>query len=254
MKTRVLGVALLAAAAFAVTGCGVTGTGTPSTPVSSQAPVKAAAKDAFTAAVKKTNSTTSKQELSMQGVATMSATGANDPTAQKLSMEMDMTVPGAGTLKMSCVSLGGDVYFKMTGVPGMPQQWMKVKADQIKAGSSLDLKSASDPSRTLDSVVTIEWDGDNAFKGTIDATKNPNVGADAVKQLGDKAKSVPFTATINAEGYLTGMSLDMNSIQAGLGTMKTTYSAFGQPVTVTAPPASDVVEMPPALLAAMSQG
>lgn len=256
LKTRLCaaGIGLLAATTFALAGCNSApageGTDTPATTSAAQGD----AKDAFVSAVKKLNEQTAKVETKMDGLASLSGSGLTDPVAKKASFDMDMSIAGT-SMKISVIAVDREIWMKITGTPGMPDKWMHVAADKIKPGSNLDLMKDGDPAgteRLVDGLVEVEWDGTGAVKGTVDVTKAGTVDEDTVKQLGDKAKAVPFTATIDGEGRVSSMTVDMNAVMPGTGKLVTTYSAFGEPVDITKPADGDVIEMPAEILAAMN--
>ena len=60
------------------------------------------------------------------------------------------------------------------------------------------------------------------------------------------------TATTDSEGRLVQITEDMTSVVKTAGKVTITYSDFGTPLTVTAPPKSEVSEMPDQLKQAMS--
>ena len=99
--------------------------------------------------------------------------------------------------------------------------------------------------------MTVERDGPGAFKGTLDMTKRSLPAASVVllQKMGDAAKSVPFAATVRADGYLT--SLTVNTPGAGEvppTTATSTFSDFGKPVTISKPADAEVQPAPAALL------
>ncbi|WP_117215933.1 hypothetical protein [Allorhizocola rhizosphaerae] len=255
MKTRLFagGIGVLAAATFALAGCGDNPqpSGTDSTPPPTSSAPQASAKEAFTNAVKKLQQQSSKAELKMDGMVAMTATTQTDPAGKKATSATEVNVSGV-KVTTSILANNGEVWVKMTGVPGAPDKWMHVAADKVAKGSSLDL--TKDQSTRLEaSIVTVERDGASGFKGTLDLTKMGTVSEDLVKQLGDKAKALPFTATVDSQGRLSTMEIDLNGAMAGLGKMTTKYSAYGEPVNVTPPAASEVVEMPEQFLAALNK-
>lgn len=253
LKTRLfaVGVSALAAATFALTGCGDNtqpGDST-TTPPTTSAP-QTSAKEAFSSAASKLSDESYKTEMTMDGLVNMKSTGQIDPVGKKANLSSDVNAGGV-EIKMSILSVNNEVWLKMGGAPGMPDKWMHAAADKVKAGSSLDV--TRDGSASLDSaVVEVERDGANGFKGTIDTSKYDGIPDDVVKQLGDKAKTVPFTATVDAEGRLSTFVIDMSLLVPGMGKMTTKYSDFGAPVTVTPPAAADVVEMPAQILDSMN--
>lgn len=252
LKTRLFAtsVGVLAAATFALAGCGDK-TQEPDTTTPTTSVPQVGAKEAFIDAANKLNDQTVKAEMTMDGLVSIKSTTQMDPVGKKANATMDMTVGGI-KVTTSVLSVNGEVWVKMSGIPNVSDKWMHAPADKVKAGSSLD------PTKDIGAdfatgVVDVERDGANGFKGTIDLTKVSAVPAEAVKQLGDKAKAVPFTATVDAEGRLITLNLDMNSIVPGAGKMMTAYSGFGDPVTVTPPPAGEVVEMPADVLDSMNK-
>lgn len=247
----VVGAATFAAATFALAGCGdKSEPGAGGTPPTSAAP-QVSAQEAFTNAVKKLNDTTSKAEMKMDGAAAMTGTAQTDPAGKKAHATNDVTAGGT-TIKTEIISLNNEVWVKMAGVPGLPDKWMHVPADKVKAGSALDISKDSS-TKLGEAVASVERDGTDGFKGTLDMTKAGTVEQEVIEQMGDKAKAVPFTAKVDAQGRLTSLIIDMSATVPGMGKLTTTYSGFGDPVTVTAPPASDVVEMPAQMLEAMNK-
>lgn len=244
--------AVLATATLALTGCADktnTDANDNQQPASSAPAVSA--KEAFTNAVKKLSETSSKSDTSMEGIATVKGTALTDPVGKKAHVTSDVNAMGI-SVKTEMISINSEVWVKMSGVPGLPDKWMHVAADKIKAGSSLDL-SKDNSAKLASSVGDVERDGATGFKGTLDLSKAGTVNEDMIKQLGDKAKAVPFTATVDAQGHLTTIVMDISAVAPGVGKVTTTYSGFGDPVTVTPPAAADVVEMPAQFLDSMNK-
>jgi predicted small lipoprotein YifL len=252
LKTRLFaaGIGVVAAATLALAGCGDKTPDASPPPSSSVAQVPA--KEALANALKKLDQQSSKVEQTMDGMFSMKSTGATDPVANKVDMSMEMSLSGT-QFKVAIRSLGNDVWVKMIGIQGLSDKWMHVAADKVKKGSTLDPEKFSS-SRLSEALVDVQRDGANGFKGTIDLTKSSTISEEALKQLGDKAKAVPFTATVDDQGRISQLTLDMNSLMQGMGMVKTTYSGYGEPVNVTAPPASEVVEMPAQLIDSMNKG
>ncbi len=255
LKTRLIagGIGVLAAATFVLAGCGdkaPTGDGTTTAPATTSAP-QASAKEAFTNAVKKLQEQSVKAEVKLDGVVAMTATSQNDPVGKKATSTTEVNASGM-KISTSILAVNREVWVKMTGVPGAPDKWMHVAADKVAPGSSLDI--GKDQSARLQSAaVSVERDGANGFKGTIDITKLGTISEDLVKQLGDKAKAMPFTATLDSQGRLATVEMDMSTAVPGMGKMTTKYSGYGDPVTVTPPAAGEVVEMPEQFLTALNK-
>jgi hypothetical protein len=179
----------------------------------------------------------------------MSATGVVDPKSQKAVMDMTLGA-GSGETTVQVRKVGTDMYMKFGGSLAKlagEGKWLHIDAAKVAAGSSFDIMPSDDPGGAqamIKAMTKAESDGNGGYRGTIDLTKTPKFNKDAIKGLGAKATAVPFTATVDAEGRLSSMTVDMSGIAAGAGAMTTTYSDFGTKVEVQAPPASQVTEAP----------
>jgi len=255
LRNRRLAIAGLAlVTAVGLSGCGpadksATGSGAPA---GSAAATEAAENQTPTkelaAAATKLGEQSMRIDMDMAGAMTMS--GKADPKAGVAEMSMSLGALGGDT-KVELRKVGNDMFMKFGGEMGKSltkdstKPWMHLDASKIADGSNFNI-SPDDPGGTkamLTAMTGVEKTGDHGFKGTLDLTKMPQYKK-SLEALGDKATKVPFTATSDAEGRLTEMTLDMSGLGAGSGKVKTTYSDFGTPVSVEAPPASQVAELP----------
>src|SRR5262249_5318498 len=80
---------------------------------------------------------------------------------------------------------------------------------------------------------------------TLDLTKatGSSIDASTLTKMGEKAKNVPATVTLDDQQRLAGVSLDLSSVDAD-ASITTTYTDYGAPVNVSAPAKSDTVEAP----------
>jgi hypothetical protein len=88
------------------------------------------------------------------------------------------------------------------------------------------------------------------YTGTIDLTKATGgiaPDADVLRNVGDKAKSVPFTAKLDDQGRLTDLKIDGGSIDPQLA-FKVAVTGYGTATNATTPDASQVVEAPDSVL------
>lgn len=247
------GAGLLAAATFTIAGCNAQQdpTGSATTAPATSAPAQDP-KEAFVEAVNKLNDQSVKADVVLDGLVKMTGTHQLDPTAKKATSTLDVSV-GSIQIKLSLLASGTDIWAKLAGIPGLDgTKWLHTTTEKVKDGSLLDVSKDS-PEAWADAVVDVERDGANGYKGTIDVTKVKSLPEEVAQELDDKATAVPFTATVDDQGRLTSMAINMNNISLGMGVMKTTYSAFGEPVTVTPPAAADIVEMPQSILDQLSQ-
>jgi hypothetical protein len=83
------------------------------------------------------------------------------------------------------------------------------------------------------------------FTGVIDGTKRPGQAGTSAAVFGDAWKALPFEATVDERGHLTSITTHVPAVASmPATTSKVTLSDFGKPVTITAPPASQVKELP----------
>jgi hypothetical protein len=169
-----------------------------------------------------------------------------------------LTVEAEGTsLKLDTMVFGPDVYIKMDlggmELPGMSaDKWMHMDASKLPANNSLGLNAGEfDPSgaaKFLNAVATAESVDGKTITGTLDLTKA--VGAAGIDDkdiagMGEKAKAVPFEATVDDEGRLTKLAIDMPAYGGDQAQKITvTYSDFGSPVQATKPGADEITEAP----------
>lgn len=223
---------------------------TPGASAAASAQVQASAADALTAAGAKFKDTTVKMKMTMGGAAGLEVTGGLDGPGKKSSSAM--TIGMAGTnMTIDVVQIGDEVWMKMAGVPSLPKDWMHVDTAKLGAASTLR-SSIEDPSYSanmLKVASSVEWDGTNKIKGTLDLTKAAGANPAAAAALGEQAKAVPFTATLDEQGRLASMTVGMGQVApaAGVGDMVITYSNYGEPVTIEKP-SGKIVEAPASIL------
>ncbi|MEU9509499.1 hypothetical protein AB0D32_24830 [Micromonospora sp. NPDC048170] len=252
MNTRRLtttGVALVAALTLGLTGCATerdtdtpagNGGATGAAPASS-APAEARAE--LTAAAQKLSQQSVKMQLKSSVV---NGSGVMDPATKSGDMTMKMGPEGTFRILM----IGNDAYLKITGMEGMPKKWMHMDATKLGKSGQLNLMPEGDPGgakQMIDSVVDVEKTAPGHYSGILDYTRT-KAEDKSIQALGDKAKAVPFTARVDDQGRLVEFAIDTQVLHESLGTMITTYSDFGAPVTVQKPPASDTQAAPQELI------
>ena len=155
----------------------------------------------------------------------------------------------------------------LTGLPKLPKTWMLLdpkKLDREKAGGEeafpLAYGGDTDPGNAaavFRSIVDVRETGPGRFAGTVDLTREPEADiADAkrIKALGEKARSVPFQAVVDAAGRLTSTIVDIPAAGRSKAAKYTiTYRSFGSAAKVTEP-APDEQRPAPAEAYRMLQG
>ncbi len=255
-KAAVIGLITAASLALA-TGCNnKSDTTAGASPSPSPSPSKSATPtDAFTNAASLLRGTPYK--FSLKGDQGDAYEGSDDPLAGIVIGKLTVAVE-AVKVTLDTQLTQNDYYIKVgLPLPGIdPSKWYHFDPAKVKSLDAVAFGGPTDPTglRSLvAALATAESAGDKQIKGTFDFTKGtwgPAVDADAVKSLGDKAKSVPFEATIDDKGRLATLKV----MVPAYGTTKEevvniSYSDFGAPVKVTPPSASETAEAPETLYA-----
>jgi hypothetical protein len=167
-----------------------------------------------------------------------SYSGGVDPVKDTLTSTITVSSPG---MSMSVDTMGdsGTYVTRIGGspLPGMDgKTWYRVDAAKMSEAGALGISSTKDPTgiRPLVAAVTEAQQTGDAWKGTVDLTHVAHWGPispETTEQLGDAAKSVPFEATVDGQGRLTKMTVQLpgNAVTA-------LYTDFGSAVPVTMPP------------------
>jgi hypothetical protein len=195
----------------------------------------------------------------------MTAKGQMDAGKNAMKLDMSMSVPGQGAMKLKQIVVGNTIY--MSGIPGMPgNQWVKLSLEELGAaaggGATANLGAGSDPADQLklltqvsddvkaDGKATINGVETTKYVGTIDLEKAAAAsGADAkdlatvkkqYQQLG--LKKIPFTLYVDDENLPARMEMSMNGQVANAGktekmqmTMKMDFTDWGGDVKIAAP-------------------
>jgi hypothetical protein len=245
--------ALLVVTALALSaGCGTKtdsgGSGgaspTPSPTLSAVDQLKASTKD-LTSTSHKFSAKDSSKEV----------TGASDPSASAASLSATFTAQGT-KFTIDFLFYGTDRYVKISGlpIPGVDgKKWLRIDISKIKDPSKAGPTDVKDPvalKAFTDAIVTAEKTGDKSFKGTVDAAKATDEGIfdqDVITGLADKAKAVPFEATLDEKGRLSTIKVTVPAFgDKKEDTINVTVSDYGT-ATVTKPAAADVVDAPAAV-------
>jgi hypothetical protein len=144
----------------------------------------------------------------------------------------------------------------LPGLPKLPKKWVLLDPAKVKDAddSPLEYGDETDPgyvSQLVHNSAGLTETSPGKFAGTTDLTqvKDAEIVDDAtLTALGEKAKTVPFTAVIDAEGHLTSAVVKVPAAgKAKASTYQVTYSAFGKTATPQVPaagaqtPATDAV-------------
>ncbi|MDG4793307.1 hypothetical protein [Micromonospora sp. WMMD1082] len=176
------------------------------------------------------------------------------------SAQMTMTVGGEDfTMDFDLIQIQPDTWVKVdlgdlfAGIPGMEafkDKYQHLDATKAKEAKNLDVfKEGSDPaaaSEMFEGLAEVQQTGEGAYSGTFDLSAvKDSVAADEdlLKELGDQAKAIPFTAKLDAEGRLTELVMSIPAAgEAEAQEIKITYADYGAATGVQKPPADQVIE------------
>jgi hypothetical protein len=267
MKRRIMamtGLTVLAAVSLAIAGCnnaaesGGGGTGA----TAAAADDKAAAKQELIAAAAKLGTTTFKINLSTGG---FEGNGVADPAGKKSQLSLG---GGTSSTGIELRMIRNDIWMKIPGMPVGDGKWMHLDTAELGADSRLHaLGSAGDPGGTqamVKAIAEVEKVGEGKYKGTLDLSRSANSKflTETLKDKGISADQLvaPFEATVDRQGRLTSLTVDQTEllktvaggagagIAAAAGKVEMKLSGFGVAVSVKAPPASQVTEIPDEVL------
>jgi hypothetical protein len=193
------------------------------------------------------------------------AKGQIDGANHAVKLEVTMSVPGQGSMKLKEIVKGKTIY--MSGFPGMPKtQWVKLSLEEIGAaaggGATSGLGTGSDPADQLKLLTQVSNDVKAAGKatvngvettkytGTIDLAKaSAASGADAkelksiTKQYVDLSLTkIPFELYVTGDNLPSRMTMKMDGKSTAGGktqTFKMTsqmdFTDWGTDVKITVP-------------------
>lgn len=196
-------------------------------------------------------------KVSMGEQLTTDATGDLDYTTTPPSMQMEMEIPGAGTTDM--VFVDGILYMKMGETSG-GKYWKLDPADEdgMLSGMGLDkMMGQSDPLAALKAmkpgIDSVTFEGNEDVEGrdldhyelTIDmATVMKSYGAGLPSEA---ASAMPETVTydlwLDDEDRFAQMTMDYPIMEQQMS-MEMSLDDWGKDVTIEAPSADEVTEMP----------
>lgn len=194
----------------------------------------------------------------------LSMSGAMDPADRIGSLTMSITNQGT-TLDMDVVIAEPDIWLnlgEMGAALGTETPWMHMDTAQLPEGflgagsAGGDLNGVAELLEGLGPVTQVD---EHTFEGEIDVTVGESAVFDqqTLDMLGEEATSLPFTATVDDQGRLTNLTIDMPQVPElppGTDTLEIRYFDFGTEVAATPPPDDQVSEMPEELYQMFSGG
>ncbi len=252
MNTRAL--VVLTAAGLALAGCTATSTttATPSaTPSASATSAAPAPKDALLASIEPLTRTSYKYTLTTGG---LTGQGANDPVNKKATLALTGQQQ-SNSITINVTAINTDVWMKLdfgannNNLKISADKWFHVDTTRLGANPTLpvDPNGAANAANLLSGAVDVQRSDPKHFSGTLDLTKATGttwLGQTDLSSVSAKAKAVPFTATVDDQGRLSALRIDVSAVDPALTPVQSTYSDYGTTVTATRPDPAQTVEAP----------
>jgi hypothetical protein len=182
---------------------------------------------------------------------TQPMTGVLDASKKSYRLEVDEKDADLGfTLTMKFLVVREKAWIKvdfsgtegLTGLPELPKKWMLVDPARIEDAEDAPLSydDETDPGEAgavLRAIVDVRETGTGTYEGTTDLTRQGEAGIvtdTTLKALGERAKAVPFEATVDAQGRLTRTVVKIPAAgKAKAARYEVVYDGYGS----TEPPA-----------------
>ena len=190
--------------------------------------------------------------------------GVLDAPKKTIRLEISQHEADPGfTLDMKFLVIEQQAWTKITftpatlpGLPKLPKKWMLLDTSKVKdkQDGPLAYGDEADPgsaAAVFQNASDVEQTSSGHFAGVTDLTKAADaeiVDAATLTALGAKAKKIPFTAVVDAEGRLTSAVVKIPAAgKTKAATYAITYDGYGTTETPVAPAASDQQKAVPAV-------
>ena len=217
-----------------------------SPPTAAESSAAAAATNDLNAAVQELTKTSYRYTMKAGDAA---GNGTVDPAAKQSSMTITVV-----EFKTEVLIIDPELYARISGLglPGVDaKKWLRIDRTKIKSFAALGIRDVNDPTgvNTLaKTIATIQKTGDRSYKGTLDLSKGSDAfGLDeaAVRQLAEKARAIPFEATVTDAGKLATWKMTIPAHGAEKETtFDLAYTEHGGTFPLTKPPAGQTANPP----------
>ncbi|MEH1167337.1 hypothetical protein V6V47_18320 [Micromonospora sp. CPCC 205539] len=181
--------------------------------------------------------------------------GDTDPVGKALTLTVTTTADGKAV--ESKVRVVGDDAWRTLGstyLPNIdPTKFIWFPTSDFATASLLHLGDTFDPAgiKGLSAAMTgATRTGEGTYTGKLDFTVAPAgvsrgllpATAEQLEHHGGVSQSVPYEAAVDAQGYLTSLTVTLPTFAS-----TATFSDFGKPAKIEKPGAAEVVEVPDGL-------
>lgn len=138
------------------------------------------------------------------------------------------------------------------GLPKLPAKWLRIDSSKVddKEYVSYTHPDPTGAAALFQHIVDAAETPQGAFTGTVDMAAAPEaevVDAETLAALGDKAKAVPFRATVDSSGRLASLTLEVPAAgKAAAFNWVAKFTDYGSGPEIKEPPAAQTVPAPQA--------
>ncbi|MBQ1035416.1 MULTISPECIES: hypothetical protein [Micromonospora] len=183
--------------------------------------------------------------------------GRVDPASK--AVEINTTgAPGSDgiTTKMSFLLIGEEVWLKakfsgQPGLPKFPDKWMKLDRTKLAESDTIPAYDGADQGNAgplIEAATSVKEQSPGQYVGVVDVSTGN--AAQVLEEgeaaaLGEAAKSVPFTAVVDADKHLTSLTLKIPAAgKAKAYDYVVTYADYGTSPKISVPTGSAATKAP----------
>lgn len=191
-------------------------------------------------------------DMDLGGQGSMTISGAADLRGEEPAMDMEMTLPGMGELRILMVE--GSVYMAVPGVTA-EGKFAEISPDDLGMGNpleSFDLESTweawDEGTQTVQFVGTEDVDGEQMRHYTLEVDTEAAMEAQGeTSSTAGMPQSVTYDVWVDSEDLMRKVTFDMGSMggmtQGGEVAMEMRIDSWGEDVDVQVPDPADLVDL-----------
>lgn len=189
-------------------------------------------------------------------------TGEVAPTTKATHLRMEIKEPSLGfTMHMAYLTVDKQSWTKitftgaegLTGLPKLPAKWMLLDPAKLTDAEGVPTEYTGADVADLKPLLantTITESAGGKYAGTVDLSgaAGTNIfSEETAAGIGEAAKTLPFQATVDAEGRLTSFLVNVPTVgKTKAYDYSVTYADYGTAPAVAVPAAADAVAAPAA--------
>ncbi|MET7667123.1 hypothetical protein [Micromonospora luteifusca] len=182
--------------------------------------------------------------------------GRVDPASKAVEINTTGAPDDGITTKMSFLLIGEEVWLKakfsgQPGLPKFPDKWMKLDRTKLADSGSIPAYDGADQGNAgplIEAATSVKEESPGQYVGVIDVSAGN--AAQVLEEgeaaaLGEAAKTVPFTAVVDADKHLTSLTLKIPAAgKTKAYDYVVTYADYGTTPKISVPAGAAVTNAP----------